>query len=80
MIFSASRDKSRKVKPSKAVWLDSRAVGKSAVSMPMAGSTDMATPSEHLPMQLRSCMVTRRFVMVQTPVSTKIKRTAILST
>ena len=53
--------RSRKVKPSKAVWVDSTAVGMTAVSTPQAEMIGKATVREHLPMQEMSWMVTIRF-------------------
>ena len=55
MMRSISSERSTKVKPSKAVWVESSEVGSAATSRPMAGSTDMATPSEQRPTQERSC-------------------------
>ena len=53
--------KSRKVKPSNAVWVDNTAVGMTAVSTPQAEMIGKATVREHLPMQEMSWMVTIRF-------------------
>ena len=57
-----SSARSRKVKLGKAVWVDSTAVGMTAVSTPQAEITGSATVSEHFPTQETSCTVTIRFI------------------
>jgi len=44
------------------VWVDKTAVGRTAVSIPMAESTGRATVREHFPTQEISWMVTIRFI------------------